>query len=378
MNKNKLMGLACLMPLITACADLSYYMHSINGHYAIVDKTRPIKTLLADESTPSELKLGLLRVNKIRRFAFNELKLPESDSYSVYADLERDYVLKNLFAAGEFSVAAHRWCYPVVGCAGYRGYFDNQRLEDYSAQLSAQGFDIYVANVSAYSTLGWFDDPVLNTFINWPEYRLAGLIFHELAHQQLYVKGDTAFNESFATAVQQVGVEKWLQASGQDKLLQKYQQHLVNRQKVFDLIQQARESLKRLYATTKGETQKRQEKQEILHKLKQDYASMSQGFVVKDGFKLWFQKDLNNAQLASVATYNSLVPLFKKLLQQYEGNFESFYQQVKGIAGLPKEQRPICLMASLNPAPVYQSTPHHQTKVEQQMAESNQYCQKKS
>ena len=335
-----------LLPVIIAlhgCADLSYYLHSINGHLSILNQTRDINAMLADENTDEALAIRLKLVGQIRQFAVQQLHLPESDSYTIYADLKRSYALKNLFAAPEFSTQPHRWCYPVVGCAGYRGYFDESRLNRYTEALKQQGFDVYVAHVSAYSTLGWFDDPVLNTFINWPEYRLAGMIFHELTHQQLYIDGDTHFNESFAVAVQQAGINRWLNANGKTEQAERYQQLLRNRQQVIELINQTRTELQQLYDQDSSDTDKRLAKQEIVQQLKNRYARLSSGFDVKEGFERWFNGPINNAKLASVSTYYALVPAFLKLLEKHDHDFQAFFSHVEKIADLPDLDRNRCM-----------------------------------
>ena len=327
----------------TACADLSYYLHSVKGQLSIMQKTRDIDVVLKNESIQNKLREQLLLVGKIRQFAFQQLQLPVSDSYTQYADLDRRYVLRNLFASAEFSISLQRWCYPIVGCAGYRGYFDDELLEKYKLELEQQGKDVYVANIPAYSTLGWFDDPVLNTFIYWPEYRLAGLIFHELAHQRLYIDGDSQFNESFATAVQQTAVEKWLQDSHQFERLRRYKLYLINRQSVVELIEAGRRQLKQLYVKQLDDAQKRQQKQQMLAQIKLDYQQLTSGFDVPDGFKYWFQGDLNNAKLASVSTYHANVQAFRNLLQSHDGDYDSFYSHVDNIADLIKTERLNCL-----------------------------------
>ena len=273
----------------------------------------------------------------------HELALPDSDSYTLYADIGRNYVVKNLFAAEEFSTRPYQWCYLIVGCMGYRGYFDEDRLQRYREQMQQQGFDVYVTRVTAYSTLGWFDDPVLNTFIDWPEHRLAGLIFHELAHQRLFIDGDTPFNESFAMAVQHAGVERWLQTKGETARLQRYRQYLQNRQQVTGLIERARQDLTRLYQTDMAMESMRRAKQDRLQLLKSEYAQLSAGFEVKDGFKYWFDSELNNAKLASVSTYHAQIPAFRARLAQLDGNFGLFYQQVAELSRLTSEQRSDCL-----------------------------------
>lgn len=338
-----LLLLVIIIGSLTGCADLSYYLHSINGHLSIINKARDIEDILADENTDPDLAERLRLVGRIRHFAVNQLQLPESDSYSIYADLNRSYALKNLFAAKEFSIEAHHWCYPIVGCAGYRGFFDDARLQRFESSLKQQGFDVYIARVSAYSTLGWFDDPVLNTFINWPEYRLAGMIFHELTHQQLYIEGDTTFNESFAVAVQQAGVKKWLKANGKSMQADRYQQLLDNRQQVIELIKLSREELKKLYQQDLSGPDKRKAKTVMIEKLVHGYIELSEQFAIADGFKRWFEEPINNAKLVSISTYYSQVPAFQHLLHSHEQNFQSFFQHVKAIAGLPLLERTECM-----------------------------------
>jgi predicted aminopeptidase len=335
--------LSIALGALTGCADLSYYLHSINGHMSIINSAQDIDDLLADENTDAELADRLRLVGRIRQFAVQQLQLPESGSYTIYADLKRSYALKNLFAAPEFSVEAHHWCYPIVGCAGYRGYFDEARLQKTLVSLKQQGFDTYVSNVSAYSTLGWFDDPVLNTFINWPDYRLAGMIFHELSHQQLYIDGDTEFNESFAVAVQQAGIKQWLHSNGDAARAARYQQQLDNRQQVIKLIKNSQLQLKDLYAQDIQANVMRQSKNDIIHNLKRDYKDLSSQFAIEDGFRRWFEGPVNNARLVSISTYYDLVPAFLQLLESHDGNFPAFFKHVENIGKLPDKERKDCL-----------------------------------
>jgi predicted aminopeptidase len=329
--------------ILTGCADLSYYLHSINGHLDVVSRSRSIEDVLADQDTAPELRAQLKLVQRVRIFAFENLQLPESDSYTEFADLERDYVLKSLFATEEFSISAHQWCYPVVGCAGYRGYFDEARLQRYVDELEARNFDVYVANVPAYSTLGWFDDPVLNTFINWPEYRLAGLIFHELSHQRLYIDGDTTFNESFAMAVQQAGVERWLLDTGQTEKLAAYQRHVASREQVLNFIQNERDKLAQLYRQPMAAQEKREAKAAFLHSMLAGYRALSASFEGSDGFGKWFEAGLNNAKLVSVSTYHARTPAFARLLEHHAGDFKAFYAHVERIGALEPGPRSECL-----------------------------------
>ncbi len=325
--------------LLAGCADSGYYWHSARGQFSIMLRARNIADLLQDASTSPALSRQLRKVQEFRQFAFDRLALPESGSYTKYADLGRPYVLKNLFASDEFSIQLQHWCYPLVGCAGYRGYFDTQMLNQFRAGLRQQHKDVYVTNVSAYSTLGWFDDPVLNTFVNWPDYQLAGLIFHELAHQRLYIDGDTQFNESFAVAVQQAGVEKWLQTQGKTVKLQRYRQLLRNRARVVALIEQTRRQLDALYRSDITAPLMRVRKQQILSQLRQRYQRLSAGFAINDGFSHWFETGLNNAKLASVSTYHAKVGAFRRLLKRHHGDFAAFYRAVAVIAAMPEAQR---------------------------------------
>ena len=201
--------------LLQGCADLGYYWHSASGHLEIMRQRTDFAELLADDSLESDLRQRLLLVQKIRQFSITRLALPDNGSYRSFVQLDRSYVLQNLFAAPEFSIRLHQWCYPIIGCASYRGYYDSKRLRDDAAQLEADGYEVHIGEVPAYSTLGWFDDPVLSSFVYWPEHRLAGLLFHELTHQRLFIENDTTFNESLASAVQQAGSRLWLQSRGQ-------------------------------------------------------------------------------------------------------------------------------------------------------------------
>ncbi len=343
MNNIYKIVLLILFLQLTACADLSYYLQSVKGQLSIMQKSQDIDDVLADQTIDPILRQQLELIENIRHFAFDELKLPESGSYTQYADLDRRYVLKNLFASDEFSISLLRWCYPIVGCTGYRGYFDEKMLAEFRATLELQGKDIYIANVPAYSTLGWFDDPVLNTFIYWPELRIAGLIFHELAHQRLYIDDDTQFNESFAVAVQQAGVEKWLFQNEQFEKLKRYKQHLANRQLIVNLIDQTRSELKQLYQMDLSDTDKRLVKKQLLARLKQKYRQLSSRFEVADGFKFWFKGEINNAKLASISTYHKKVKAFRNLLENRQGDYVQFFKQVKIIASLSKPERYQCL-----------------------------------
>jgi predicted aminopeptidase len=233
--------------LLSACADIGYYWHSTKGHLSIMNKRVDISSLLADPDLDTTLRSRLLLVQKIRGFSIEALALPDNGSYTNYAQLNQPYVLKNLFAAPEFSTRLLSWCYPIAGCASYRGYYDEALLAEFVATLKKDKSDVHIGKVPAYSTLGWFDDPVLSSFIHWPEPRLAGLIFHELTHQKLYVDNDTLFNESLASAVQRIGTELWLKSRQKSDEIEQFRNTNLYNQAVVNLIEQTRTELDTLY-----------------------------------------------------------------------------------------------------------------------------------
>jgi predicted aminopeptidase len=337
--------LVAALLLLAGCAELPYYAQSLGGHMEIMRKTRPIEQWLADPATDERLAARLRLVLELRRFAAEALALPVGDSYADYADIGRPWVVKNLFAAPEFSLELETWCHPFAGCIAYRGYFDEAKLETHAARLRARGMDVHVAGIAAYSTLGWFDDPALNTFIHWSDSGLAGLLFHELAHRRLYVDDDSAFNEAYATALQQAGVETWLERRGRTGELQRYRQRLQNRRQVMALIRSARDDLRMIYQSKAPPAERRARKQARLARLQRDYRRLASGFRVPDGFSRWMEQGLNNAKLLSVATYHDATPGFLALLQRLDGDFAAFHRAAERLAGLPAAARKDCLEA---------------------------------
>lgn len=329
--------------LLSGCADLGYYWHSASGHLGVMSDRVSIKKILADETTDPALRERLLQVQEIRAFSIEHLKLPDNDSYRSFVQLDRPYVVQNLFAAPEFSTRLHQWCYPIIGCASYRGYYDEERLEKYATGLEQQGFELHIGKVSAYSTLGWFDDPVLSSFINWPDYRLAGLIFHELTHQQIYIDDDTTFNESLASAVQQAGTELWLEHHGKTEQLERFKRWLVYREQVIELIIRTQEKLNLMYQSDLEDDQKRVSKQEIFDSARHQHQAIAQQHGVTAGFTRWFTEDLNNAKIGSVAAYNTQVAAFLNILIAHQSNFEHFYAYIKQLSESERGQRDRCL-----------------------------------
>ncbi len=337
-------GLYVTIMLLSGCSQLRYYQQSAGGQLDIIERREPIDALLEDDALDPELRSRLQRVTDFRTFAIEKLKLPATGSYTFYADLERNYVVKSLFAAPEFSVELHQWCYPVVGCASYRGYFDTDLLEKDKDLFRVQGYDTYIAPIPAYSTLGWFDDPVLNTVIEWPEPRLAGLVFHELAHQKLYVAGDTEFNESFATAVEQAGVELWLAERDNAALIAHYRTRRAHQREVVELIEQVRDELDTLYQQDIPVDVMRDAKHRKLETAQQRYQALRSGWTHDPGYDAWFAGELNNARLGSVSAYHTYVDAYLALLDEENHDFNAFYKRAEEIGSLDSEQRRQCLL----------------------------------
>ncbi|MDH5648202.1 MAG: aminopeptidase [Gammaproteobacteria bacterium] len=328
-----------LVFLLSGCGNLSYYAQSVGGQWQVWRAQQDIDAILADPDSTPVLKEKLRTILEIRRFASEQLSLPDNDSYRSYADLKRPYVVWNVFAAPELSVTPEQWCFLFAGCVSYRGYFSKQDAEDFASELKTNNRDVYVAGIAAYSTLGWFDDPVLNTVMHRSSTDLAALIFHELSHQKLYIKGDTTFNESFATAVEMLGTRYWLEVNNDP---QEYGAYLKRKQRHDDFIQlvtQSREKLQQLYASSETDEAKRDGKQKTLQKLKQDYARLKQHWDGDNRYDAWFTTDLNNAKLASVAAYHTWVPAFLAIFEQSGKDWLIFYQQVEKLGKLDKTQR---------------------------------------
>ena len=326
--------------LLSGCETLSYYGQAVEGQLSIWWQREPIEQVLADPGTEDALKQQLALVLEIREFASAQLGLPDNNSYRYYSDLQRPHVVWNVFAAEEFSVSARRWCFPVAGCVSYRGYFSEQDAEDFARQLQQQQLDTYVGGVSAYSTLGWFDDPVLSTFIVYPEVRLAGLIFHELAHQQLYVAGDTTFNESFATAVELEGVRRWLASHGKPEQMQNYLQNQQLRQDFVQVVLGLRTALDALYQSGVPPEQMRQRKQALIATfIERDYADFKQRWGAVDRYDRWIAAGLNNAKLNTIASYHHWLGALQRLMVESGPDLAVFYQRAGSLAQLDTDER---------------------------------------
>ena len=333
--------------LISGCSTAGYYAQSVKGQMEIWQGSRPISSVLEDPDVSEQVKDKLELALEIRRFAAEELHLPDNDSYTKFVDLERPYMVWSVFAAPELSLEPVEWCFLVVGCVNYRGYFKKESAQEFADQIVGQGFDVYVGGVPAYSTLGWFDDPLPNTVLKYSKSDFAGLIFHELAHQVAFAKGDTVFNESFATTVENVGVERWLKASGDASEIANYRLSKKRDQQVIDLILDYRAQIEKAYSTNTSDTEKRHVKKQLIAELKRDYEQTTKDWQGYVGYKYWFEQPINNAKLISIATYNELIPAFEKLLEDHGGDLKSFYKSVVELAEQPKSLRRQAL-ATLN------------------------------
>jgi predicted aminopeptidase len=347
---------------LSACGNISYYAQQARGHVAMLQAARPVTELISDASTEPALKAKLETTQRIRAYASDTLGLPRNASYTRYADLKRPNVLWNVVATPELSLEAKQWCFIVAGCITYRGYYDKAAAETEVAALQAQGFDVALQGVPAYSTLGklswlgaWSADPLLNTFITYPEGELARLIFHELSHQVVYVQDDSTFNESFATAVEQLGVTRYLDEAASANARSEYAAFGARREDFRALLLATHNELKRIYESAQSDDSKRREKATIFTQLKAKYEALKQSGkphwrntdgTAYLGYDRYFAQALNNAHVAGIATYNAQTANFERLFEQEGRSFEKFFVRVKALAALPAVERKKLLEAS--------------------------------
>jgi predicted aminopeptidase len=322
--------------MLAGCG-LPYYWQAVGGQLELLRKRTPMAELLADPTTDAQLKQALSVVKASRRFAVEELRLPDNNSYTSYVDLQRSYVVWNVIAAEEFSVEPVRWCFPFAGCVAYRGYFDRAAAERFQANLTQQGFDTYSGGSGAYSTLGHFDDPILNTMVQGgPEY-IAALLFHELAHQRLYVKSDSDFNEAFATAVEEYGMELWLSESRDEIALQRYRERMLRRSQFGALVARQQARLAGVYAGPQSEDAMRNAKREAFAVMREEYDALKLSWGGSAEYDAWFESSLNNASLAAIATYRQWLPVLRARLDEL--GIEGFYAEMDGLAELSLAER---------------------------------------
>jgi predicted aminopeptidase len=315
-------------------------MQAASGEWHVLHERVPIDTVLADPHTPAAVHEHLEQVRAAREFASQELGLPDNSSYRSYADIGRPYVVWNVVATPEFSVTPKRWCFPVAGCVAYRGYFHEQSARDFALALEEQGFDVAVDPVPAYSTLGKFADPVLSSMLRYGDDDLAATIFHELAHQLLYVRDDSEFNEAFATTVEYVGLERWLAHQGATARMQAFRGEQQRERELVSLLTATRARLEELYAAPLPHHEMVVKKEEVFAQLSNDIRALERRQGVKYPlYEEWIAAGLNNARLASVATYFECVPGFMRLLHEQGDDLPRFYAAAHKLAELPRDER---------------------------------------
>jgi predicted aminopeptidase len=330
---------AIVLAGLTACANLPYYLQSVAGQLDIWSRQQDIESIVARPATPEPLREKLRSVLAIREFASTELALPRNASYRTYVNLERRYAVWNVFATPEFSIKPRQWCFAFAGCVNYRGYFDKADADEFAAGVAAKGSDVFVGGVPAYSLLGYFPDPVLNTFIHYPTPHLARLIFHELAHQVVYVRDDSVFNESFAVAVEHEGSRRWLERYGTAEDRRVYDVITERREGFLRLIQIYQHRLETLYESSLASDEMRAQKTAHFAEMKADYERMKAGWGGFRGYDHWFAQPPSNALLASVGIYTKRVPAFQALLAREGGDLKRFYAAVKALSRMSKPER---------------------------------------
>jgi predicted aminopeptidase len=348
------LGAVCLT---TGCTTVGYYAQAAGGHIALVQKARPVADWLADPATPPALRERLQLSQRMRDFAVTELHLPDNNSYRRYADLGRNAAVWNVVATPELALTLKTWCFPIMGCVGYRGYFDRAAADSEAVALRSAGWEASVYGVPAYSTLGWTSwlggDPLLNTFLGWSDAELAQLIFHELAHQVAYASDDTTFNESFAVAVERLGGERWLRLHAAAAARAEHAAREQRRQDFRQLTQRTRERLQAVYTSAQSDDDKRRAKAAVMAQLREEHAALKAGpWAGQDGIRGyddWIAR-ANNASFGVQSAYDELVPAFLRLFDQEGRDFPRFYAAVRALASLPRDDRRARLGAVTAPA----------------------------
>jgi len=331
----RLMVIACAAFGVAGCTSASYLAGAVNGHIKIMAARKDVAEVIADPAAPRALRTRLETAVELRKFATDRLALPQNDSYRKYVDLGRNYVTLAIYAAPEFSLAPKVWCFAVFGCVPYRGYFSETAARREAAALGRRGFDVHATGVIAYSTLGWMSDPLLNTMLGQDDAYLAGMIFHELAHQRVYVKGDSGFNEAFAVAVETTGVEAWLGARGDAAGLAAYREARKRHADFLTLLLPARDELNRIYRSAAPPERMRAQKAAAIERLRARYRQMRDRRWNGDRrYDAWFDQPINNAKLAAASVYDDRVPAFLRLFDLCERDYPRFYEAVKRIGAL--------------------------------------------
>lgn len=329
-----------LVLCLSACSSPAYYLQAMSGQKKLMKSRQDIQSLLSDPDTSTELAGRLHTAEQIKTFAQTRLGLPLEGSFSSYAEVEGEALVWNVVATREFSLKPKKWCFPVAGCVPYRGYFEQQKAQDFADHLSRKGMDVIVSPAAAYSSLGWFNDPLLSTMFSGSDTRLAAYLFHELAHQRLYIKNDGLFNEGYASFVEDTGIRVWLEFNQQQDELQKWLALQDVSREFSKLVGEARTRLAVLYLSKETETVMRQHKAGIFEALEHDYQKLSdENWQGKRYYSSWFDEPLNNARLALFNTYEGSFCAFRDLWEKSDGNWENFHHQAEKKSRLPKKER---------------------------------------
>ena len=334
-----IVGVAAIGATIAGCSSLGYYAQAARGQFQLLSHREPIEEVIEKPDTSEALKKTLGLVLEIREYASSQLALPDNASYRSYVDIKRPYVVWNLFAAPEFSIEPKHWCFPFVGCLSYKGYFDEAKARAAGSRLAADGYDVYVGGIAAYSTLGHFDDPFLSSMLRLDEAVTAGIVFHELAHQRIYIRDDTELNEAFASLVEEKGVQRWLGERRGPEALAAWRVRREREQAFATIVDETRTRLGALYASALSEEETRSRKATELDALRARYAELKASWGGYAGYDAWFDSGLNNARIASVATYQRLVPALRVMLADAGDDLPRFYADVEALGKLSAEER---------------------------------------
>lgn len=328
-----------LLTTVEGCTTLSFYTQAIVGQTSLLWQRKDIKLIIDDPATDEHTREKLELVVRVLAYAEHELSLPVDDAYSTYVATGNPYIVWNVFAAPEFSLEMELSCYPIVGCVSYQGYFKEEGAQRFASGLRDQGRDVFVGGVAAYSTLGWFSDPVLDTFLVRSDINIARLLFHELAHRVVFVPGDTQFNESFATAIEESSLQRWLADRQKQVEFEDYLDSKKRRSQVLMLINTTRSKLAVNYASGENDDRRRVKKQQLIDQMRVEYKLLKQSWEGEQDFQYWMESDVNNAKLGTIADYNAWVPAFQQILMENGNSLELFFAAVELLAAMDKQER---------------------------------------
>jgi predicted aminopeptidase len=331
---------AVMLAALSGCTSTAYLLQAASGEWHVIHGRKPIVQVIDDPQTPEPLIRELAEVREARDFASRELDLPDNDSYRSYVKIDRPYVVWNVVAAPVLSVQPKEWCFPIAGCVAYRGYFQEKRARDFAARLKQSGYDVVIEGVPAYSTLGKLPDPVMSTMMRYGSDELAAMIFHELAHQLLYVQNDSRFDEAFAVTVEDEGLKRWLEYKGRPAHIAELHKDRAEDEQFVALLRHTRDRLARLYASNAPRAAKLRRKQQLFAELAVEIHTLERRLAVRfPEYDVWITQGLNNAELVSVGTYNDCVPGFERLLRQENDDLPRFYDAARRLAREPKATR---------------------------------------